>query len=58
MDQREINESRDERQEEKLVQLRADVAESHARTQQMAERNAAANLTIVKVMKGIDELCK
>ncbi|CAH0595520.1 unnamed protein product [Chrysodeixis includens] len=58
MDQRDINEAREEKQDKKLAELTKQLEIQRARTQQTLDSNVAADNTIVKVLKGIDELVK
>lgn len=58
MDQRDVNEAREEKQDRKLAEDTKKLEMQRARTLLTLERNVAADNTIAKVLKGIDELVK
>ncbi|CAK1590585.1 unnamed protein product [Parnassius mnemosyne] len=58
LDQRDFNEAREEKQEKQLTELKISLDGQRRLTQQTAERNANADATIIKVLKGIDDLVR
>lgn len=58
MDQRDINEAREEKQDKRLAELKLELEIKRARTQHMQELNNNADATIQKVLRGIDDLVR
>ncbi|XP_060806801.1 uncharacterized protein LOC106133239 [Amyelois transitella] len=58
LDQRDINEAREEQQVKKLTELTAELDAQRIRTREMHELNISADATIAKVLKGIDDLVR
>ncbi|XP_068623274.1 coiled-coil domain-containing protein 63-like [Battus philenor] len=58
VDQRDINEGREERENKRLEELTVALEEQRVRTQDMAEKNNNAEAVILKVLKGIDDLVR
>ncbi|XP_028168384.1 uncharacterized protein LOC114358581 [Ostrinia furnacalis] len=58
MDQRDINEAREEKQDKRLAALTLELGERRARTQHMQDLNNQADATIGRVLKGIDDLVR
>uniref|UniRef100_A0A2H1VX17 SFRICE_019437 n=1 Tax=Spodoptera frugiperda TaxID=7108 RepID=A0A2H1VX17_SPOFR len=57
-DQRDLNEAREEQQDKRIAKMTQQLAELRASTQLKQELNNQADATIIKVLKGIDELVK
>lgn len=58
MDQRDINEAREEKQDKRLAELKLELEMKRTRTQHMQELNNNADATIQKVLRGIDDLVR
>lgn len=58
MDQRDINEAREERQDKRLAEIKLEYEKRRARTQKMQDLNTEADATILKVLRGIDDLVR
>lgn len=58
VDQRDLNEAREEQQDKRIAKMTQQLAELRASTQLKQELNNQADATILKVLKGIDELVK
>ncbi|CAH2051717.1 unnamed protein product, partial [Iphiclides podalirius] len=58
LDQRDMNESRDDKHDKRLLELKTNLNEQHRRSQEMAEKNETAEALIMKVLKGIDDLVR
>ncbi|RVE45537.1 hypothetical protein evm_009802 [Chilo suppressalis] len=58
LDQRDINEAREENQDKKVAAKTLELEQMRARNEHMRDLNTAADLTIVKVLKGIDDLVR
>lgn len=58
VDQRDINEAREEKQEKRIAELTAEWESKHRRTMEMTSRNEAADHSIGKVLKGIADLVR
>ncbi|XP_026755102.2 uncharacterized protein LOC113515144 [Galleria mellonella] len=58
LDQRDINEARGEKQDKSIASLKAELEAKRKRTQHMQELNSSAEATIVKVLRGIDDLVR
>ncbi|KAJ0172903.1 hypothetical protein K1T71_011079 [Dendrolimus kikuchii] len=58
LDQRDINEAREEMQDKKLICVREQLDIQRAATQSKLELNNAADATIAKVLRGIDDLVR
>ncbi|XP_026314587.1 uncharacterized protein LOC113226241 [Hyposmocoma kahamanoa] len=56
MDQRDINEAREEKQEKRIAEMSAEWEIKHGRTMEIANRNEAADNTLAKVLKGVADL--
>ncbi|XP_059053242.1 uncharacterized protein LOC131847639 [Achroia grisella] len=58
LDQRDINEAREEKQDKRIVSMKVELEARRARIQHMQELNSTADATIVKVLRGIDDLVR
>ncbi|XP_075983690.1 coiled-coil domain-containing protein 63-like [Anticarsia gemmatalis] len=58
LDQRDINEAREEKQDKRMSELTVQLNEQRERTQHKLDLNNAADATFVKVLKGIDDLAR
>ncbi|KAL0818071.1 hypothetical protein ABMA28_008607 [Loxostege sticticalis] len=58
LDQRDINEAREERQDKRLAEIKLEYEKRRARTQKMQDLNTEADATILKVLRGIDDLVR
>ncbi|XP_030031746.2 outer dynein arm protein 1-like [Manduca sexta] len=58
LDQRDINEAREEKQDKRLAQVTRELEAQRARCANKLELNTTADATIVKVLRGIDELVR
>ncbi|KAL4711828.1 hypothetical protein ACJJTC_005997 [Scirpophaga incertulas] len=58
LDQRDMNEAREKQQDKRLAALRLELEKKRARTEQVQELNHAADATVNKVIKGIDDLVR
>ncbi|CAH2094117.1 unnamed protein product [Euphydryas editha] len=58
MDQRDMNEAREEIQDKKLAELNVEVEKKKQKTQHANDLNNNADATILKVLKGIDDLVR
>lgn len=58
MDQRDVNEAREESQIKRIAQLTKAMEEQRALTQAKLDQNIQADATILKVLKGIDDLVR
>ena len=58
VDQREMNEAKEESQDNKLEQYQRDVEDQRAKTQNARDSNESADATIAKVLRGIDDLVR
>ncbi|KAM3959523.1 coiled-coil domain-containing protein 63 [Aphomia sociella] len=58
LDQRDINEGREERQDKRIESMKSELETTRGRNLHMQELNRAADVTIAKVLTGIDELVR
>lgn len=58
VDQRDMNKSREDQEARRLEQLRTKLEEYNVRRNALSERNVAADATIFKLLRGIDDLVK
>ncbi|XP_047999080.1 uncharacterized protein LOC125236347 [Leguminivora glycinivorella] len=58
LDQRDINEAREEMQTKRLVSMRLELDQQRVKVQEKRDLETAAENTITKVLKGIDDLVK
>lgn len=58
VDQRDINEAREEKQEKRIAEMTAEWEIKHGQTMEIANRNEAADNTLGKVLKGVADLVR
>lgn len=58
VDQRDMNEAREDNQDKRLADLNRTLQKERERTQQTLELNNLADATIQKVLRGIDDLVR
>lgn len=58
MDQRDINEAREEKQDKRIAEMTRELQQQRDRTQNAVELTNVADTTIMKVLKGIDDLVR
>lgn len=58
VDQRDINEAREEKQDKRVAELTAEWEIKHAKTMEKAAHNEVADNSIAKVLKGVAELVR
>ncbi|XP_072934053.1 coiled-coil domain-containing protein 63-like [Epargyreus clarus] len=58
LDQRDMNEAREDNQDKRLADISKTLQEERERTQQTLELNNLADATILKVLRGIDDLVR
>ncbi|KAI8442474.1 hypothetical protein MSG28_005970 [Choristoneura fumiferana] len=56
LDQRDMNEAREEKQDKRLAEMKLALEQQTARTQQKRDLDLAADALVAKVLKGIDDL--
>ncbi|XP_012552202.1 uncharacterized protein LOC101738429 [Bombyx mori] len=58
LDQRDINEAREEKQDKRIAEMTRELQQQRDRTQNAVELTNVADTTIMKVLKGIDDLVR
>ena len=58
VDQRDLNEAREEKQDKRLAKMTIELEQYRATTQRKQEENNLADATTLKVIRGIDDLVR